>query len=162
MEFLLKLSSNILRDFKSGLIRTITTKSTVNWKKEFLHMCISKILFIDTEKLSKMQISSQVLFKDFDNYNKNNLFKGTLKNNIENHWKPSVLIFLIIIWKFIYTNIQTYKHTYIHTYIHTCIHTCFHAFYPWTYEKPMLFYFTIHVYLNWSRWFFEVTRRRYK
>ena len=34
-------------------------------KKEFLHRFISKILFIDTENLSKMQIPLQVFFKDF-------------------------------------------------------------------------------------------------
>ena len=37
----------------------------VNWKKEFFSRCISKILFIDTEKLSKMHISLQVFFNDF-------------------------------------------------------------------------------------------------
>ena len=38
----------------------------VNWKKEFPCKCISKnFLFIDTEQLSKMWISSQVFFKDF-------------------------------------------------------------------------------------------------
>ena len=37
----------------------------VNWKKEFLQRCISKILLIDAEKFSKMQISAQVFFKDF-------------------------------------------------------------------------------------------------
>ena len=38
----------------------------VNWKKkEFLHVFISKILFIDTEQLSKMQISLRVFFEDF-------------------------------------------------------------------------------------------------
>ena len=42
------------------------TRSIVNWKKkEFLHRCISKILLIDTEKLSKMQTTLQVFFKDF-------------------------------------------------------------------------------------------------
>ena len=53
--------------FKSDALRIITniTRSMVNWKKEFLHRCISKILFIDTEQLSKMQISSQVFFRDF-------------------------------------------------------------------------------------------------
>ena len=52
--------------FKGGALRTITniTSSVVKWKKEFLHSCVSKILFIDTEQLSKMQISSQVFFKD--------------------------------------------------------------------------------------------------
>ena len=51
----------------SGALRTITnmTRSMVNWKKEFLNRCISKISFIDTEKLSKIQISLQVFFKDF-------------------------------------------------------------------------------------------------
>ena len=33
--------------------------------KEFLHRCISKILFIDPVKLSKMKISLQVYLKDF-------------------------------------------------------------------------------------------------
>ena len=52
--------------FKSGVLGTITniTRSIVNWKKEFRHRCISKILFVDTEQLSKMQISMQVFFKD--------------------------------------------------------------------------------------------------
>ena len=36
-----------VKDFESGVLRTITniTKSRVNWKKEFLHGSISKILF---------------------------------------------------------------------------------------------------------------------
>ena len=37
----------------------------VNWKKSFLHWCMAKILFIDTEQFSKMQVSLQVFFKDF-------------------------------------------------------------------------------------------------
>ena len=37
----------------------------VNWKKELFRKCISKNLFIDTEGLYKMWISSQVFFKDF-------------------------------------------------------------------------------------------------
>ena len=41
--------------------------STVNCEGEFLHSCISKILFIYTEQLPKMKISSQVFFKDFIN-----------------------------------------------------------------------------------------------
>ena len=55
-----------VKDFKSGALRTITntTRSMVNWKKEFLRWCISKILFVDTEQLSKMQISLQGFFKD--------------------------------------------------------------------------------------------------
>ena len=56
-----------VKHFKSGGLRTITniTRSIINWKKKFLHRCISKILFIDTEKLSKMQTSLQIFFKDF-------------------------------------------------------------------------------------------------
>ena len=56
-----------VKHFKSGALEIITniTRNMVNWKKEFLHRYISKILFIDTEKLSKMQISLQVFFKDF-------------------------------------------------------------------------------------------------
>ena len=48
-----------VKDFKSGALRKITniTRSRVNSKKEFLHRCISKILVIDTEQLSKIQIS---------------------------------------------------------------------------------------------------------
>ena len=67
MEFLgrglLKLISKIL----SVALRTITniTRSMVNWKKWIVHWFISKILFLDTEQLSKMQISLQVFFKDF-------------------------------------------------------------------------------------------------
>ena len=55
-----------IKHFKIGALWTITniTKSIVNWKKEFLHGCISKILFIDTEKLSKMEIPFQLFFKD--------------------------------------------------------------------------------------------------
>ena len=51
--------------FMSGALRTITniTKSMVNWS--VFHECFSKILFIVTEQLSKIQISSQVFFKDF-------------------------------------------------------------------------------------------------
>ena len=70
-----------VKHFKSGASRTITniTRSMVNWKKEFLHRCISKILFIDTEKLSKRQISLQVFFKDFaDRFRINYLNKGFL------------------------------------------------------------------------------------
>ena len=56
-----------VKDFKSGVLRTITniTRSILNWKKQFLQRCISKILFIDTEKLTQMQISLQMFFKDF-------------------------------------------------------------------------------------------------
>ena len=54
-----------VKHFKSGTLRTSTTRCMVNWKEQFLYRCISKILFIDTEKLSKMKISSQVFFKDF-------------------------------------------------------------------------------------------------
>ena len=67
MEFLgrglLKLISKIL----SVALRTITniTRSMVNWKKWIIHWFISKILFLDKEQLSKMQISLQVFFKDF-------------------------------------------------------------------------------------------------
>ena len=59
-----------VKHFKSGALRTVTniTRSMVNWKKEFLHRCISKIFFTDTEKLSKMQISFQVFLKDFDRF----------------------------------------------------------------------------------------------
>ena len=56
-----------VRYFKSGALKTIPniTRSMVSWKKESLFRFISKILFIDTEQLSKMQIFSQVFFKDF-------------------------------------------------------------------------------------------------
>ena len=37
----------------------------VNWKTEFLHKFISRILFIDTEQFSKMQIFFKVFLKDF-------------------------------------------------------------------------------------------------
>ena len=55
------------KHFKSGALEIITniTRNMVNWKKEFLHRYISKILFIDTEKLCKMQIYLMVFFKDF-------------------------------------------------------------------------------------------------
>ena len=57
------------KHFKSGGLWTMKsiTRSMVNWKKkkEFLLRCISKILFIDTEKFSKMKISLQLFFKNF-------------------------------------------------------------------------------------------------
>ena len=64
MEFL---DGCLLKLMSNRVVQTITniTKSIVKWEREFLHICISKILFIDTEKLSKMQISLQVFFKDF-------------------------------------------------------------------------------------------------
>ena len=39
-----------VKHFKSGIVRTITniTRTMVNWKKDFLHSCISKVFFIDT------------------------------------------------------------------------------------------------------------------
>ena len=43
----------------------IEVGTTAHPKKEFLHRCISKILFIDTEQVSKMRISLQEFFKDF-------------------------------------------------------------------------------------------------
>ena len=44
-----------VKHFKIVALRTITniTRSMVNWKKEFLHRCISKILFIYSEQFSK-------------------------------------------------------------------------------------------------------------
>ena len=58
-----------VKHFKSGTLRTITniTRIMVDWKKEFLHRCISNFLFIDTEQLSKLQVSSQVFSKNFVN-----------------------------------------------------------------------------------------------
>ena len=48
-----------VKHFKSGALRTITkrTRSMVNWKKEFLHRCVSKMLFIDIEQLIYLQVS---------------------------------------------------------------------------------------------------------
>ena len=56
-----------VKHFKTGALRAIIniTRSMINWKKEFLHRCISKVLFTDKEQLSKMQISLQVFLKDF-------------------------------------------------------------------------------------------------
>ena len=55
--------ANVKR-FKSGALRTITniTRGYDKLKKEFLHRCISKTLFIDTEQFPKIQIFSQVFF----------------------------------------------------------------------------------------------------
>ena len=41
--------------FKNGALRTVTniTRSNLNWKKEFLHSCISMICFIDTDNFLK-------------------------------------------------------------------------------------------------------------
>ena len=71
MEFhgggLLKLMANILRVVyqKQSQIQPGIWYPEKKKKKEFLHRCISKILFIDAEQLSKMQISLQVFWKDF-------------------------------------------------------------------------------------------------
>ena len=56
-----------VKHFKSGIVRTITniTRTMANWKKDFLHRCISKVFFIDTGQLSKMQISWEIFFKNF-------------------------------------------------------------------------------------------------
>ena len=54
----------------------------VSWKKEFLHKCTWKILFIDTELFSKMQIFSQVFFKDFVDRFWTNYFKCALSGLI--------------------------------------------------------------------------------
>ena len=56
-----------VKHYMSGALRTIKniTRSMVNWKNKFLHSYISKILFIDKERLSKMQISLHVFFMDF-------------------------------------------------------------------------------------------------
>ena len=68
MEFLedglLKRMLNILRE--GGASRTVTniTRSMVNWKKKKKKKNPSHV-FIDTEQLSKMQISLQVFFTDF-------------------------------------------------------------------------------------------------
>ena len=65
MEFLkgglMKLVSNILR----VALRTTTNITRSKLKKKLLRRPISKILLIDTEQLSKMQISSKVFFNDF-------------------------------------------------------------------------------------------------
>ena len=68
MEFLegglLKLMSNIL-----SVVHCEQSQYNQEYcklkKKNFLTGVFQKILFIDTEKLSKMQISLQVFFKDF-------------------------------------------------------------------------------------------------
>ena len=79
---------------------TNITRSMVNWKKkEFLHVFISKILFIDTEQLSKMQISLQVFFKDsVDRFGTTYLKNGFL-------WSCFSKILLIDFW--IATNLKT-------------------------------------------------------
>ena len=59
-----------IKHFKSGALRTITniTRSIYSkLKKRIPSQVISKILFTDTEQLSKMKISLQVFFKDFVN-----------------------------------------------------------------------------------------------
>ena len=59
-----------VKHFKGSVLRTITNTTAkeyilIKWKKGFLHRCISKILFIDTEQLSKIWISLDVFFNDF-------------------------------------------------------------------------------------------------
>ena len=67
-------TETVFKHFKSGALKTITNVAKkeytfwVNWKK-ILCRCISKILLIDTEQLSKIWISSKVFFKDiFDRF----------------------------------------------------------------------------------------------
>ena len=90
----------------------------VNWNKEVLHRCISQILFIDTEQLSKMQIYLQVFFKDFiDRFRTSYLENGFL-------WIYFSNILLIEFW--LATNLKTYLPTYPPTYLpmysfHNCV-----------------------------------------
>ena len=77
-----------VKHFTRGALRTITniTRSIVNWKRELLHRCISKIFLTDTEKLSEMQISFQVFSKDFADrfritYLKNGFFWSCFSKN---------------------------------------------------------------------------------
>ena len=80
-------------------------------------LCFSKILLIDFRIATNLKtgLSKKMFLKDFVNrfynYNKNNLFKGTLTKNIK-----KLLIFLV------YSHLE-FIHTYIHTYIPTYIHT---------------------------------------
>ena len=70
-----------VKHFKSGGLGIITniTRNMVNWKKEFFHRYVSKILFIYTEKLCKMQIYLMVFFKDFaDRFRSTDLKNGFL------------------------------------------------------------------------------------
>ena len=96
-------------------------------KKEFLHWCIWKILFIDTEQFSKMQISLQVFFKDsVDWFGTTDLKNGFL-------WSCFSNILLIHFW--IATNLKTglskTRNSYIHTYIHTYIHMYVRTYCEW-------------------------------
>ena len=61
-----------VKHFKSGALKTITNTVVKEYilydklkKKEFPCKHISKVLLIDTEQFSKIQISSQVFFMDF-------------------------------------------------------------------------------------------------
>ena len=72
-------------------------------KKNFLTGVFQKILFIDTEKLSKMQISLQVFFKDFADrfritYLKNGFFWSCFSKILSTDFKIrfQVLIFTFI------------------------------------------------------------------
>ena len=91
-----------VKHFKSGALRTITniTRNMVNWKKEFLHRFFSKILFIDTEQFSKMQVFLQLFFKDFiDRFGTTYLKNGFLWNWFS---KKFLIDFRIV------TNLKTY------------------------------------------------------
>ena len=56
-----------VKHFTSGALRTITNKikSMVNLKKKRFPSEVTSKIFLDIEKLSKLQISLQMFFKDF-------------------------------------------------------------------------------------------------
>ena len=106
MEFLegglLKLMSNIL-----SVVHCEQSQYNQEYcklkKKNFLTGVFQKILFIDTEKLSKMQISLQVFFKDFADrfritYLKNGFFWSCFSKILSTDFKIrfQVLIFTFI------------------------------------------------------------------
>ena len=65
-----------VKDFKSGRLRTIKNFYVELKKKSQLYL---KILLIDTEQISKVEISLQVFFKDFfDRFGTTNFKTGFL------------------------------------------------------------------------------------
>ena len=132
-----------VKHFNSGTLRTNIIRGIVNWKKEFLHRCISRILFVDTEQLSKMQISSQVFFKDFvdrfgNAYLKNGFIWSCFSRILLIDFRTASSVkaasskkyyckILFIDSKTSATKIIYFKvHYTIHAYMHTCIHAYIH------------------------------------
>ena len=118
------LTEGVVKHFKSGVLRNINQKYGKLKKKEFLHRFISKILFIDTQQLSKMQISWQVFFTDFvDRIGTTYLKYRFLWSCYKLDCLQSILRKFCSYITIFYNKNNSLKSTCVHTCIHTYIHT---------------------------------------